>query len=174
MLAGRSVELALVRDCDDTGFDLERLFDDPLVAAIGTANAVGARADATFLDLADQPFVLFRHSGREQLYRAALSAFATAGFSPTTICEGAEVATMGELVMRGMAAAIAPRSVVDLWDQTRVRSIELPEPRPVSSIYLAQLPGHILSDSASRVARAIRRASSSRAHPSQELPLPAS
>lgn len=157
-LGGRGVQLALVRDCEESGFELELLLEEPLVAAIGDVHPLASKPDLQLADLRSADFVLLRHTGREHLYQAAVAACASVGFFPRTVCEGAEAGTMGHLVVAGLAAAIAPRSLVGLWPGDRIRLIPLPEPAPRSSVFLARLPGHELSGPAETVARAIRRA----------------
>lgn len=158
LLATRSVDFAVVRDCLGNGFELEPLFDDPLVIAVGRRHTLASAERLELKDLARCSFVFFRHSGRELLYQAAILACAAAGYEPRVLCEGVEVTAMGVLVRSGAAVAIAPTSIVSLWGEEKVRVLSLPEPRSVSTVYLATMTGVVLSSPAQRVVRAIRRA----------------
>lgn len=172
LLARRSVDFALVRDCMGSSFDLEPILEEPLVLAIGYAHPLASNAELSLADLSDQPFVLFRRARRERLYQAAVSACIAAGFAPKIICEGAEVTTMGILVVRGLAVAIAPETVVHLWPRSEVRTLPIPDPQARSSILVARFPGDILGDAAQRLIRAIRRAARHRSAQTRVLTRP--
>lgn len=156
LLAGRSVELAFVRDCESLGFDLERIASDPIVCVLSVDHSLGRKDGLILADLAEEPFVLFRQSGRERLYQAAITACLEAGFMPRTICEGAEILTMGRLVEAGLAVAVTPLSAVSLWHGP-VRVLHLSDPDPRTTVFAAILPGHTLSESAMRLLQAVRR-----------------
>jgi DNA-binding transcriptional LysR family regulator len=156
LLAGRIVELAIVRDCGDyPGFEFEELLTEPLEVAIGP------RCPAEDLKaLKEAPFIVFDRAPAF-LHRAAIEACSLAGFVPRTLCEGAEVGSMGAMIGAGVGFAIVPRSIVRMWAPYAVRSLPVPAPIPRSSLLVATLPGNGLSAAAARVVRSIRRVAAS-------------
>jgi DNA-binding transcriptional LysR family regulator len=156
LLASGSVLIAVVRDAGGSGFEMTPMFEEPLVLVTSQANEVLARTtQPTLADFRDQPFVFFRHTGQETLFQGAYTACLRAGFTPRTICEGAESESMGQIVSANIACGIAPLSVVRLWPADRMRILSVPTPSPRSTIYLARVADRTLPPVGERVVRSV-------------------
>lgn len=159
LLAAGSVAMAVIRDAEGSGVHLTPLFEEPLVLAVSSDNPVFEQHDTPSIsDFRDESFVFFRHTGRETLFQGAYNSCLRAGFTPKTLCEGVEADSMREVVLAGMAACIAPLTVVRMWPQGRVRLVTLDAPAPRSTAYLARVEDRVLPQAGSRIVKAISRA----------------
>lgn len=159
LLAAGAVEMAVVRDSEGSGFQVTPLLEEELHLVVGKGHPLTDSVRKLGLGvLKDEPFVFFRHTGREMLFQGAYVACVRAGFTPRAICEGAETATLGELVQRRLGVAIAPLSVIRLWQRDQIDVLPLDEPPPRSIAYLARVPDRLVTDEGTKVIRAITRA----------------
>ena len=159
LLTSGAVELAVVRDAEGNGVHVTPLLEEELHLALAKEHPlVDAVRESGMGVLRDEPFLFFRHTGREVLYQGAYLSCLRAGFTPRAICQGVEVATLGELVKSGMGAAIAPKTVTRLWDQSRIEVFALDDPRPRSVAYLARIQGQPMNSMVLKIVQALTRA----------------
>lgn len=158
LLAGRIVELAIVRDCEESAFDLDPLFSDPLVLATPRRAQFAHDERAPLAAVADAPFLTFGRQGSRGLHEAVMDLCSNAGFVPNVVCTGLEFGSMGLAIAAGLGVAIIPRSTARLWQSQEVLITELEHSSASSTVYVATLPGQPLSESALRLVRCFRRA----------------
>jgi DNA-binding transcriptional LysR family regulator len=159
LLAVGAVEMAVVRDSEGSGFQVTPLLEEELHLVLARGHPLSQAVRNLGLGaLKDEPFLFFRHTGREMLFQGAYAACLRAGFTPKAICEGAETATLGELVKRNLGVTIAPLSVIRLWEQDQIEVLPLDEPPPRSVAYLARVQDRLVTDQGAKVIRAITRA----------------
>ena len=158
LLAGHDVEFAVVRDPVGDGFDLEPIMSEALVLASAASMPLAPGTPKEILaSLAAEPFVTFERAQGRPLFKAALAICAGVGFVPRVVVEGPEIGTLGQFVERGLGVAIVPRVAFRLWGPRAIRLTELPDPKPMSTTYIATIPGRPLSPEANRMIRALRR-----------------
>jgi DNA-binding transcriptional LysR family regulator len=104
------LDLALIGSAGPapTGLQTAVVADEPLVAAVSTADPLTARATITIAALRDHPLIsLPRGTG----VRAALDgACARAGFRPPIVLEASALPMVAQLASRGLGLAILPAS----------------------------------------------------------------
>ena len=95
----------------DRWLRVERVYTDPLVAALPHTHRLAARRRLALADLAGEPFVLFpRHVG-PALFDDLIARCRAAGFSPRVVQEAAGWHTLAGLVGAGMGVAFVPGSL---------------------------------------------------------------
>ena len=92
----------------------ERVYAEPLVAAVPESHPLAARPRASLRDFAGEPFLLFpRHVG-PSMYDDIVARCRAAGFSPRVVQEVAGWHTLAALVSAGVGVAFLPRSLGQL------------------------------------------------------------
>lgn len=90
--------------------DTLSIFTDDLVLIVAAHHLLAPRREASLMDLADEPFVLFKP---ESVIRALVTErCAAVGFAPHVQYESNEIGTLRGLVARGLGVSVVPRSVV--------------------------------------------------------------
>ena len=89
----------------------ERVYAEPLVAAVPESHPLAARPGASLGDFAGEPFLLFpRHVG-PSMYDDIVARCRAAGFSPRVVQEVAGWHTLAGLVSAGVGVSFVPRSL---------------------------------------------------------------
>jgi DNA-binding transcriptional LysR family regulator len=109
---GRGDGSALRVDFEGTPVEIERLYEEPLVLAVGPRHRLAGRASVRWKDLVDEEFVSFGAGStvRELVERAARQA----GVPMKAPISAANLGTVRALVSAGLGVAILPRVALSL------------------------------------------------------------
>ena len=145
-LHDRTLDLAIVRSPvpsfdDPTGIDLqmERLFNDDLVVAVGVKSPWVRRRKINLGDLVDEPWI-FTPPGAA-IYNHIMQAFRTQGLATPFVAVATQAAALrGNLLATGRYIAPLPRSIFELYAKQfplKILSVDLPiRPWPVALVTL--------------------------------------
>jgi DNA-binding transcriptional LysR family regulator len=89
----------------------EKVYTDPLVAALPATHRLAARSDVRLKELANESFIFFPRRSDPALYDTVLARCRGAGFSPRVTQEAFGWQTITGLVGAGVGIAVAPRSL---------------------------------------------------------------
>jgi DNA-binding transcriptional LysR family regulator len=174
LLSAQAAELAIVRDPpDDAGFDLDFLMAESLIIAVPASHPLAKNKTLPLATLRSEDFIFFDPSQGRTLYSTTIAACAAAGFVPRIRWEGPEIGSVGRFVAAGLGVAVMPRCAPRQWVEENICILELPEPRPMSTIYIATMPGRVLSAMATRVVAALHRVAARYNEPSLTIRPPA-
>jgi len=90
---------------------VERVYTDPMIAALPRAHRLAGQARATLGSFATEPFVLFPRVSAPTLYDDVIASCRQAGFNPRTVQEATAWHTLASLVGAGVGLAFVPRSL---------------------------------------------------------------
>jgi DNA-binding transcriptional LysR family regulator len=112
----RTFDLALVRPDPLNGEDLaiRPLRSEPLVAVLPTHHPLAGRRRISLSALADEAFVMHPSGHRSSIHDQVLAACAAAGFTPRSVVEVSETATLVVFVAAGLGVALVPAPVRSL------------------------------------------------------------
>jgi LysR family hydrogen peroxide-inducible transcriptional activator len=148
LLLDNEVDLAIVDEAGlQSGLEVELLFQEALLLAVPSRHALARRRRLALSALKGVPLILMKsgHGFR----KIVLDALAKAGVEPTVVHESGEIETVQALVEAGLGCALVPAMV----RKTRGPAyLDLSEPRPSRSLFLARRKGAALS----RAAEAMR------------------
>lgn len=146
LLVGGELDLALVHlghggtpalrvDYDLAAIAFDRLYEEPLVVAVGPRHRLARRARVRLGELAGEPFVSFGPGStvRELVARAAHQA----GFEPHSAISAVNLGTVRALVSAGLGIAVLPRAALALKGP-RIHGVRLTDPGLVRVVALAR------------------------------------
>ncbi|MFC7738291.1 LysR substrate-binding domain-containing protein [Roseomonas sp. GCM10028921] len=114
VLAGR-LDAAFIRSPVGAvaGLRAEPLLEEPMLAALpaGHRLALDGGPPLPLVDLASDPFVLYRRRSGPGLYDAILAACQEAGFTPTVVQEAPRLPATLSLVASGLGVSVVPASI---------------------------------------------------------------
>ena len=115
-LADRTLDIALVRPDPWSHDDLSitTLRTERLVAVLPAAHPLAGRRRIPLSALADSPFVMHPSGHRSSMHARVLAACETAGFTPPSVLEVGETATLVVFVAAGLGVALVPEPVRSL------------------------------------------------------------
>ncbi|MEU6843363.1 LysR family transcriptional regulator [Streptomyces sp. NPDC046716] len=130
-LSSGTYDLAVLRG-RVAGDDLRvtSLRSEPLVAVLPAHHPLAGRRRIPLEALADEPFVVHPSRSRSSMYDLVLAACERAGFSPASLTEVGETATLVVFVAAGHGVALVPQSVRSL-SLEGVTYVPLTDPEPV-------------------------------------------
>lgn len=96
------------------GLHLQRLPDEPMVAAIPKAHPLAKARSITLAALATEPLILFPPAIGLSLYHEVLSACRAAGFDPITAQIAPQISSGLSLVAAELGIAIVPQSIAQI------------------------------------------------------------
>jgi DNA-binding transcriptional LysR family regulator len=95
----------------DRWLRIDRVFQDPLVAALPSGHPLAHRKRLSLINFADEPFVLFPRPVAPTLYDDIIARCRAARFSPRVVQEARGWHTMVSLVSAGVGVAFVPQSL---------------------------------------------------------------
>ena len=115
-LVDRTYDVALLRpDPDeDAGLTVRTLRSERLVAVLPAGHRLADRRRIPLSALADEPFVVHPSGHRSSIHDRVLTACADAGFTPSSLLEVGETATLVVFVAAGLGVALVPEPVRSL------------------------------------------------------------
>jgi DNA-binding transcriptional LysR family regulator len=144
MLHDRTLDLAIVRSpvplaagSQGENLQVECLFDDPLLVAVGAKSRWARRRRVALSDLIDEPWIL-TPSGAA-IYNHVMNAFRARGLDMPSVVIGTQLAGLrGDLLASGRYIAPLPRSIFNLYAKQvplKVLPLDLPNrPWPVALV----------------------------------------
>lgn len=154
LLRDREVDLAIVDEAGlGAGLASELLFTEPLLLAVPPRHPLAKRKRLALAALKDEPLILMKsgHGFR----KIVLDALAKAGVEPKVVHESGEIETIQALVEAGLGLALVPRMVRKAKGPAY---LDLAEPRPSRSLFLAWRQDAALSKAAEALREAARKA----------------
>lgn len=152
LLRDREVDLAIVDEAGlGPGLASELLFTEPLLLAVPSKHPLARRQRLALKALKGLPLILMKsgHGFR----KIVLDALAKAGVEPRVVHESGEIETVQALVEAGLGLALVPAMV----RQARGPAyLDLAEPRPSRSLFLAWRQDAALSKAAEALRRTAR------------------
>ncbi|HEY6034487.1 MAG TPA: LysR family transcriptional regulator [Kofleriaceae bacterium] len=132
---GRGETAGLRVDYDLAAIAFDRLYEEPLVVAVGPRHRLVRRARVRLDELADEDFVSFGPGStvRELVARAAQQA----GFVPRSAISALNLGTVRALVSAGLGIAVIPAAALALKG-ARIRGVQLYQPSLVRVVALAR------------------------------------
>lgn len=113
-------------------FDTALVLSEPLVVALPDGDPRGDAEELTVADLKDVPLVMYSRKGAGYFHDMLMRLFDEAAFSPVIAQHVTQIHSMLGLVRAGVAAAIVPRSAIDLHpDAVRFRRLVTTPVAPV-------------------------------------------
>ena len=91
---------------------VERVYSEPLVAALPRTHRLATRTRLSLADLGEESFVLFPRPVAAELYDDIIARCRSAGFSPRVVQEAAGWHTLAALVGAGVGVSLVPRSLM--------------------------------------------------------------
>lgn len=115
-LRDRTYDLALLRPdpLNHADLDLRHLRSERLVAVLPSAHPLAGRRRIPLSALAGEAFVIHPSGHRSSMHERVLEACAAAGFSPASVLEVGETATLVVFVAAGLGVALVPEPVRSL------------------------------------------------------------
>lgn len=95
-------------------FDTALALSEPLVVALPDGDPRGELDELTLQDLQDVPLVMYSRKGAGYFHDMLMRFFDEAALSPVVVQHVTQIHSMLGLVRAGVAAAIVPRSAIDL------------------------------------------------------------
>jgi len=145
LLINREVEIAISRFPSDLNtYATIRLFDEPLVAALGPdlKNIIPTNY-VRLAELADKPLIIHRK------HKTILEYYQQIGLEPNIRCQHSDIRSMLAWANAGFGIAIIPRSTTDLIpDNTLICKEIIDPPIRTTPTALIWIRGHALSASA--------------------------
>lgn len=143
-LLAAEVELTLLDEAGlAEGMTAEKLFTEPLYAAVPPGHRFAGRASLALADLADEPLILMKsgHGFRKII----VDAFHQLGLEPRVVSESGSIETIQALVEAGLGLTLVPRLV-----RKKNGPVYLPvtAPSPTRTLYLAHRKNQPLSPAA--------------------------
>ncbi|WP_353946363.1 LysR family transcriptional regulator [Streptomyces sp. HUAS MG91] len=130
-LTSGTYDLAVLRGrVAGEGLRVTSLRSEPLVAVLPAHHPLAGRPRIPLRALADEPFVVHPSRSRSSMYDLVLAACERAGFSPVSLTEVGETATLVVFVAAGHGVALVPQSVRSL-SLEGVTYVPLVDPEPV-------------------------------------------
>jgi LysR family hydrogen peroxide-inducible transcriptional activator len=154
LLRENEVDLAIVDEAGlGPGLATELLFTEPLLLAVPPRHPLAKRKRLALSALRGQPLILMKsgHGFR----KIVLDALAKAGVEPTVVHESGEIETVQALVEAGLGCALVPAMVRKAKGPAY---LDLSEPRPSRSLFLAWRQDAALSKAAEALRSAARLA----------------
>ena len=154
LLRESEVDLAIVDEAGlGPGLASELLFTEPLLLAVPPKHPLAKRRRLALSALRGQPLILMKsgHGFR----KIVLDALAKAGVEPTIVHESGEIETVQALVEAGLGCALVPAMVRKAKGPAY---LDLSEPRPSRSLFLAWRQDAALSKAAEALRGAARLA----------------
>lgn len=113
-------------------FETALALSEPLVVALPDGDPRGDKEELTLADLHDVPLVMYSRKGAGYFHDMLMRFFDEAALSPVVVQHVTQIHSMLGLVRAGVAAAIVPRSAVDLHpDAVRFRRLVTTPEAPV-------------------------------------------
>jgi DNA-binding transcriptional LysR family regulator len=112
------------------------LFDEPLVAVVGSTHALADREQIDLSELQDEQFILFPRQLGVGLWDTVVNACIAAGFQPINVIETQNIHTIVGMVASGRGVSLLPDSVRSLA-LPDVRYVRVNSPGATSSLDLA-------------------------------------
>jgi len=115
-LIDRTYDLALLRPdpLNSGGLAFTPLRSERLVAVLPSGHSLAHRRRINLAQLADEPFVIHPSGHRSSIHAQVLDACAGAGFTPSSLLEVGETATLVVFVAAGLGVALVPEPVRSL------------------------------------------------------------
>ncbi|MFY7834993.1 MAG: LysR substrate-binding domain-containing protein [Novosphingobium sp.] len=113
-------------------FETALALSEPLVVALPDGDPRGDKEELTLTDLQDVPLAMYSRKGAGYFHDMLMRFFDEAALSPVVVQHVTQIHSMLGLVRAGVAAAIVPRSAVDLHpDAVRFRRLVTTPEAPV-------------------------------------------
>lgn len=113
-------------------FETALALSEPLVVALPDGDPRGDKEELTLTDLQDVPLAMYSRKGAGYFHDMLMRFFDEAALSPVVVQHVTQIHSMLGLVRAGVAAAIVPRSAVDLHpDAVRFRRLVTTPDAPV-------------------------------------------
>jgi DNA-binding transcriptional LysR family regulator len=115
-LHDRTYDVALVRPdpLNHSDLDIRTLRTERLVAVLPAGHRLAGRRRIAPSSLADEAFVMHPSGHRSSVHERVLEACAAAGFTPSSVLEVGETATLVVFVAAGLGVALVPEPVRSL------------------------------------------------------------
>jgi DNA-binding transcriptional LysR family regulator len=146
LLVGGQLDLALVHlghgetpalkvDYDLAAIAFDKLYEEPLIVAVGPRHRLARRSRVRLDELTSEEFVSFGPGStvRELVARAAHQA----GFEPHSAISAVNLGTVRALVSAGLGIAVLPRSALTLKG-AKIHAVQLTDPSLVRVVALAR------------------------------------
>lgn len=141
-LRAEQLDAAFIRSAvpDGEGITVHALLEEKMFAALPSGHPLARDADAAplpLIDLAAEPFVLYRRASGPGLHDAIIGACAAAGFTPRTEQEAPRIVATLNLVAAGLGVTLVPESLCGMQLGGVVYRALAEPPRLVAPIRLA-------------------------------------
>lgn len=122
------------------GLRVTPLFTERLVVVVGLGHRLAGRAEVTFADLVDEPFLLYQSGG--YVREATLNACRAAGYAPRVVLHGGSLAMLLRLAEAGLGIAVIPQ--LALTGQEPLAALRIREPQLQRTVALVSREGALL------------------------------